>query len=180
MRIVLYSIALISAFFLTLSAFQFFSRLTEPFIKGFNPEYGFDNSVIDQNYDRLLKKYNSAIRQNKNDADDNEQKYIWLAFSTAILTAGSTLVSSISAAKTKTPEDNSNRKYLIICAVLTFLSTATVPISNHFNTEKTNATNQATLLITKRKDFSNQYKVAAQESRPAIIKNYEQELEDLV
>ncbi|WP_430405246.1 hypothetical protein [Fluviicola sp.] len=177
MRITLYFIAAASAVLLAVSTYQLSEKLSKTSYHGLNHLLGFDSPTDDQGYDLIIGRYNEKIRKNKDDADHHERVQLWLSIIVTALTAGSTLVSSIQASKKEPADNNANRKYLIVCAVLTFLSTITTPISSYFKTEEKDAMDKVTHLMDRKKTFLSDYKSANAETRPGIIKNHKDELD---
>lgn len=177
MRITLYIIALSSAVLFALSAYQISSKLSKTSYHGLNRLMGFDSATDDQGYDFIVGKFNEKIRNHRDDVDHNEQVQLWLSIIVTALTAGSTLVSSIQASKKDSTDNDANRKYLIVCAVLTFLSSMTTPVSIHFKTEEKNAVDRMTRLMDKKKTFISEYKDASAEAQPGLIKRYKDELD---
>ena len=83
---------------------------------------GFEDTNSTNEYQRLIEKFRQKIRTYEDQAAKDQNIYFWLSFIVTALTAGSTLVSSIQAAK-KNPNSDPKRmqQYSIIIALLAFV-----------------------------------------------------------
>lgn len=140
------------------------------------PLKGFDASGTDPDYNKLKAKFNDKIKVYTDEANKDQTWYFWMSFLVTGLTAASTLVSTIEAAK-KSPAApvTSNRTFAIVVAVLTFCSTLSNFGSTHFNDAKTAATKNATDKTNLRNDFFAAYnKAATPEEKAKVITEYDQ------
>lgn len=173
MKILLYLFILVSAVLFLYSVFhltQQFSSHSLPFVGEIK---GFEDVNPNDAFNQLLVKYRQKIQTYNAQAGHDQTIYFWLSFLVTALTAGSTLVSSIQAAKTKSADTKNSAGFAIFIAILAFCSTLANFASTHFNDRKTEETKAATDLTTKRNQFYTDYSKASEADRPMVIKNYE-------
>jgi len=140
---------------------------------------GFEDTNPNTDYTRLTGKFEQKIRDYNTTADHDQNTYFWLSFLVTALTAGSTLVSSIQAAKKDpagTPAGSNTRLFAIILAVLTFSSSLANFTSTHFNDLKTEAFKKVADLNTMRGQFFAAYDKAFADTKPSVITEYESQL----
>lgn len=179
MRNLFYLLALLGAVLLVYHGVQLAQQLSHPFtfihpgeIKGFeatNPTDDYSQLVL--KFQQKIKTYNDRLAKDQN-------LYFWLSFAVTALTAASTLVSSIQAAKKEpNPNPKTAQTFAVIIACLTFLATLGNFGTSHFNELKTEETKKASDLVTLRNQFYADYNKASATDKPSVIITYEQRLD---
>lgn len=139
---------------------------------------GFEETTSDPAHDAAKAKLVKNMTAFKAEVDKDESWYFWLSFLVTGLTAASTLVSSIQAAKTAPatpPAPATLNKFSIIVAVLTFLSTLTNFGSTHFSEKKNTATKNLTAVTQDLNDFYRKYDAAKTDAeRAEVVKEYDE------
>lgn len=177
MRKAFYLLAIISAGLFIYSAVQLGSRSNtqQPALGDVK---GFEDVNKNDEYKQLTEKFKQKIREHKNEADKNQTIYFWMSLLVTALTAGSTLVSAIQAAKKEPANDPKQiQKFAIIIAILAFCSTVSNFASSHFNDVKTEETKQAVEISTMRIQFYADYEKASAENKSFVIKSYDDRLD---
>lgn len=112
---------------------------------------GFGNNASIPGLDELEKLYQTKIAESKATNEKHQHNWLILSLVVTVLTAGSTLISSISAAKGNA--EPGQKRALIIVAILTFLATVATWGTTQLNEAKTAAATRTALLIQKRSQF---------------------------
>lgn len=153
MRILMYLIATVSGLilFINVSGYFFDYLLSSAPTSG-SDSMALSTETIGSGQWRYLeyyhenKKINRRIEKCVDKAMYYDDLYNWFTLSITILTTGTTFVSSLQAARKDPSDHKSARKYLIICAVLAFLSGALNSFANQFNSRKSDALKSAAIL----------------------------------
>jgi hypothetical protein len=132
---------------------------------------GFEGITPDPEHDAVQKKLIGFSDKYQGIADQDQTWYFWLSFLVTGLTAGSTLVSSIQAAKTNPPAPvpGSLNKFAVTVAILTFLSTLANFGATQFNDKKTVALSKVTTITQDINDFNRKYDSAADAAAKATV-----------
>jgi len=176
MRKITYLLAIISLLAFVYSAI----RLTQQFsvspnvelgpLKGFEDVKNSDESV------ELAEKFKQRIKAEADAAEHNQSLYFWTSILVTALTAGSTLVSAIQAAKQGTQDPARVQRFAVLVAVLAFCSTMASTFSSHFNELKTENTKTATELRSLRDQFFSDFEKATAEMKHSVVVTYERKL----
>ena len=172
-------LALIAFLFFLWSAFNLYQHVNETtsrFHLNFQLK-GFETVNTDHALDAVKTKLLKYIDGFKADVDKYQTWYLWLNFLVTALTAGSTLVSSIQAARTvpSAPLPGVLNRFAIIVAVLTFCSTLANFGSTQFNERKVAATKSLTMVTQDLNDFYRKYDAAkSDEERTKIVGEYDE------
>lgn len=154
MRTVLWILAAGAALFFVLNLITLvphFSFASEQVQVGQDTLKGFDTTTPVPGLDELEKLYQTKIADSKAANEKHQRNWLIVSFVVTVLTAGSTLVSSISAAKGN--DEPGHKRALIIVAVLTFLATVATWGTTQLNEAKTVSAARTALLIQKRNQF---------------------------
>jgi|GEM_PF-2302194 len=178
MRAVFITIAIIAASLFVLNIVKLSQQWSTPAFSGLDEIKGFEPTVVNDDYNKLVQKFRQKINAQTAKAEKDQTRYFWMSLLVTALTAASTLVSSIQAAK-KDPAISPERaqKFAIIIAVLTFCSTLANFGSTHFNDRKTEETKKAVDLTTMRNQFYADYDKASTDNKPSVIRSYDQKLD---
>jgi hypothetical protein len=126
----------------------------------------------------LIERFRERIRDLNERTQKEQKRYFWTSFLVTALTAGSTLVSALQAAKMKSqPTTQIGQTSAIIIAGLAFLSTLTNFASTHINELKTEYAKKSTDLITMRAQFITDYNKAPAETKESVVLSYDQRLD---
>lgn len=180
MRKLFYLLVLIAGALFVMAAINFSRQLeSEGGIKIANFK-GFEDTNPNSDYTRLTHKFEQKIQEYNAKGEHDQNLYFWISFLVTGLTAASTLVSSIQAAKKDPagtpPAGNNIRTFAIILAVLTFSSTLASFTSTHFNDVKTETFKKVADLNTMRGQFFAAYDKASADSKASVITEYESQL----
>ncbi|HEY4198773.1 MAG TPA: hypothetical protein VGM63_24705 [Mucilaginibacter sp.] len=156
-------------------------HLTEQFKHGPTVYLGnvkaFDASKDDPEFKAFSDKLRQKIKVFTDQADHDQSLYFWMSFLVTGLTAASTLVSSIQAAKKDTVPPPDTKVFAIVVAILTFASTLSNFASTHFNELKSEDVKKATALTTLRDQFFTDYDKTPTDGKHAVIALYERKLD---
>jgi len=178
MKKLFYLVALISFLLFIFSAYTVAKHFNEtPFNLNLQLK-GFESANIDKPHDEVKAKLIKYMDGFKAVVDKDQTWYFWLNFLVTGLTAGSTLVSSIQAAKTAPSSPASPgalNRFAIIVAVLTFLSTLANFGSTQFNDRKNTATKSLTTVTQDLNDFYRKYDAAkTDDERAHVVREYDE------
>jgi NADH:ubiquinone oxidoreductase subunit 6 (subunit J) len=179
MRNLFYVFAILSAFLFVYSIVRINKQFTNSQLPSLSEVKGFEDvNKSNDEYTKLVEKFRGQIHTKKDKSAHNQTYYIWLSFLVTALTAGSTLVSSIQAAK-KDTQDNPARlqKFAILIAILAFCATVSSFAASHFNDVKSEATKDAVELSTLRTQFYADYEKASAENKSTVIRSYDGRLD---
>jgi len=137
---------------------------------------GFEDVKNDDESSKLADKFKQRIKTATDQAGHDQALYFWTSILVTGLTAASTLVSAIQAAKKDSPDPARAQRFAVIVAILAFLSTMTSTFSNHFNELKTADTKSATELTSLRDQFFTDYDKAPADGKHAVVVTYERKL----
>lgn len=146
-----------------------FTNLSD--LKGFG-----DNGQSDPEYEKLIQAFNQKIAQYKADSEKYRESSMWLSLAVTVLTALSTLFTTLKAAKSET----ATSKFVQGIAVLGFLST----ITSWGNTQLTNQKSQSDQNTQKCRDeklafYTNYDKATDPVAKNRLIRLYQDKLVDL-
>jgi hypothetical protein len=177
MRKIFYLLAIISAILFIYSTAQLSRQFSQPALPHLGEVKGFDDSNEGGEYKQLLDKFGQRIQAANDEAKKDQTLYFWMSFIVTTLTAGSTLVSSIQAAKKDpSPDPKRTQLFAIVIAILTFCSTLANFASTHFNELKTEETKKSTDLVTMRNQFYADYENTSEAKKPSVIQDYSNRL----
>lgn len=176
-RKILYVFALVSLILFVYSAVHLVQQFSNPSLPYIGELKGFEDNNRNNEFKELAETFRQKIAASNSEAATDQQWYFWLSFVVTALSAGSTLVSSIQAAKKDSTNPNRALTFAIVVAVLTFCSTLANFAATHFNELKTEATKKATDLTNMRNQFYADYKNATPEAKPSVITDYTQKLD---
>ena len=178
MRIFFILIAIIAASLFVYSVTKITGQFSEPQFSGLGELKGFES--IDQNDEskKLVDKFRKKIQEQTDLAKKDQTWFFWMSLLVTTLTAGSTLVSSIQAAKSN-PNTSpvQAQRFAIIIAIITFCSTLASFGTTHFNERKTQETKNANDLKTTLNQFYADYDKADDKNKPAVIRSYDRNLD---
>ena len=178
MRSLFILIAIIAASLFILSIVKITGQFSEPQFTGLGEVKGFEPTDQSDDYKTLVLKFKQKIKKQTDHAQKDQNWFFWMSLLVTTLTAGSTLVSSIQAAKnSSTTSPVQAQKFAVMIAILTFCSTLASFGSTHFNERKTEETKNAVDLTTKRNQFYADYEKATKENKPAVIREYDRQLD---
>jgi len=174
MKIFFYLLAAISLVLFVVSAVNLQNQISGKNFLTFPEIKGFEDTNPNDDYTRVVEKFRKKIETNNLAGQRNQNNYFWCSFLVTLLTAGSTLVSAIQAAK---KEPTNAQRFAVVLAIITFFSTVGNFTSTHFNDLKTEAFKKAGELNTRRSQFFAAYDKADANSKPNVIREYESELD---
>jgi hypothetical protein len=172
MRRVFLLVAIISAGLFIYSAIHLSQQISNYKLPTLGEIKGFEETNTNDEYNQLVEKFRQKIQGYTTQAARDQSWYFWLSFVVTALTAGSTLLSSIQAAKKDTTNPSNTKSFAIIIAILTFCSTLSNFASTHFNDLKTQETKNAADLTTMRSQFFADYYKADPGAKASIIRTY--------
>jgi len=177
MKALFYALAVISLLFFVYSIVRLIPHAQQQVAADIGEIKGFED-VNNDDYTKLITHMKDRIKAAQDDASKNQSRYFWLSFLVTALTAASTLVSSIQAAKSQASQDPKRaQQFAIIIAILTFCSSLANFAATHFNERNNEATKISGDLITMRNQFSADYSKAAAADKPDIIRTYAQRVD---
>ena len=157
MKIILWVLAVISAVILCNGIYQFVrdsgSRMvvfSPGKLQGMEPQGGSELQELKTAYVTKISQYNA-------NADKAHDNWMWLNFAVTVLTAGSTLVSSISAAKTKQPDNSVAGKAVIWIAVITFFASIGNWSAGQVNEKHSTWVQKVSTVVEQRNKFYSEY-----------------------
>lgn len=178
MRRIFLLLAIISAGLFVASVVSLSRQYSQAALPALGEIKGFEENKDNNEYNQLVQKFRQRIAVYNEKAEKGQTMYFWMSFLVTALTAASTLISSIQAAKKNpVPAENPSQKFVIILAILTFCSTLANFASTHFNDRKTEATKKAVDITTMRNQFFADYDKASTENKPSVIRSYDQKLD---
>lgn len=175
MKTIFYLLAAISLGIFVFTAATLNDKFSGSFMPAGGVLLGFDESHVDPAYTALLQKFALRIKSHNESAEHNQNIYFWLSFVVTGLTAGSTLVSALQAAKKVSTVKM--EKFAKLLAIITFISTISSFASTHYNELKTNDTKIVSDLSALRsKFFLEYYKETDPVKKNTLISIYEQDI----
>lgn len=139
--------------------------------------HGFEDNSGGDEYNKLVTQFHQKISAYSVQASRDQSMYFWLNFLVTALTAGSTLASSVQAAKKDSGSSGISRTVIIVIAVLTFCSALSNFGSAHFNDLKTEDLKKSSDLITKRNQFFVDYSKAPDSVKSIVIRSYADQMD---
>jgi hypothetical protein len=176
MRKLFYLAAALSLFAFIYSAVHVGQQLSDRPFGGLKSGKGFESVKNTAESDNLEDKFNAKIKAATDVASHDEQLFFWMSILVTGLTAASTLISGIQAAKKDTPDPGRAQTFAVIVAVLTFCSTMASTFSNHLNEVKTADIKTVTDLTTLREQFFTDYNKATDADKHAVVVMYKRKL----
>jgi hypothetical protein len=177
---IFYFLAAISLLLFLFSTYNVYEQFNEKHINLNLHLKGFESVESDRAYVVVKTKLIKLIDNLTVVINKDQTLYFWLSLLVTGLTAGSTLVSSIQAAKSKptsSPTSGELNRFAIIVAVLTFLSTLTNFLSTQFNERKTMATKSLAIVTQDLNDFYRKYNAAKNdEERSKVVLEYDEKI----
>lgn len=138
---------------------------------------GFEDTNRNDDYSKIVEKFRQKIQAINEKANHDQNWYFWLSFVVTALTAASTLVSSIQAAKKDQSNPGNAKTFAVLIAILTFCSTLSNFAGTHFNELKTEETKKAADLTTMRNQFYTDYDKANADTKASVIASYARRLD---
>ena len=130
-----------------------------------------DNNKFDAS-DELGKQIKAKIDVATTKAEKDQRYYFLVSLLVTGLTAASTLVSGIQAAKKDDTNDRRAQMFAIIVAILTFFSSIASAVSTHLNEVKTEDVKTVTDYKTHREAFYLDFNKATDVEKPNVIARY--------
>src|SRR4051812_27308055 len=119
MRKIFYVFAVLSALIFIYSAIHLAQQFSHPVLPFIGDLKGFEDNNNSGEYRELIDKFKNKIASYTDEAKKDHQWYFWMGFIKTALTAASTLVSSIQAAKKENANPGRTMIFMIVIAVLT-------------------------------------------------------------
>ena len=172
-----YLFTVISVAIFIYSSIHLFQQFSSNVIPHIGEIKGLEEVNPTDEYNQLVERNRQKIEKYNTEATHDQTWYFWMTFLVTALTAATTLVSSIQAAKKETSDPVRIQKFAILIAILTFCSTLGNFASTHFNELKTDAIKKVTDLTTTRNQFYTDYDKAPADTKASVIKSYAQRLD---
>jgi ABC-type transport system involved in Fe-S cluster assembly fused permease/ATPase subunit len=177
MRWIFYFFAIFSLGLFIYSAVHLSDQFDNNILPHLGEIKGFEDVKKDDEFGNLADKFHQKIQLYNDAANHDQVLYFWVSFLVTGLTAASTLVSTMQAAKKDSTVTSASKPFAIIIAILAFCSTLSNFASNHFNELKTEETKKATGLTSLRDQFFADYDKAAESGKHAVVTAYQRKLD---
>lgn len=176
MRKLYYVLAALSLLAFVYSAIHLNQQLSSRSTAELGELKGFEDVKNDDESSKLADQFKQRIKVATDKADHEETLFFWTSILVTALTAGSTLVSAVQAAKKDSPDAARAQRFAVVVAILAFVSTLTSTFSSHFNELKTADTKTATELTSLRDQFFTDYDKAPADGKHAVVITYQRKL----
>ncbi|GAA4326097.1 hypothetical protein GCM10023149_28720 [Mucilaginibacter gynuensis] len=168
--------AFLSLVIFVYSTFDIFNRFSEPTFSFTGSVYGFEDNGKTDESDDLANLFKAKIKTATETAKQDQQTYFLVSLLVTALTAASTLVATIQAAKSGSALGKAQPSVIII-GVLTFCSTIASAVSTRLNEVKTEDAKKVTEIITLRDAFFTDYDKASDAQKHNVVVTYKRKLE---
>lgn len=135
---------------------------------------GFQNSTEVPGLKELKVAYLTKIEASRNAAEKDHKYWLWISFLVTALTAASTLVSSIKAAKS---DESDLKKPLVLVAVFTFLASLGTWGGNQLNEARNTALQKVSALSEQRTKFYADFQKADDAQKADVVQRYKDDLD---